>query len=334
MKRVVMMAILSLMLVIGSAISQEDITIVAASSEAARGLDLHAVAELFKDCNNLEEFERKLNDPDLGINNLDLDQDGYVDFIRVVEDVNKYSHLIILQAALGDNEFQDVATIEVEKDDDEVYRMHVWGNEVIYGPNFYYVPKYVQFHTWPIIVWIYRPAYRPYRSVWYYRYYPHWYRPYRPVHFHIYRERMVKYIANPVFEVRKTPALTVTRRVEYHPRNSVLVKKETTVIRKSGDETDVRRTSRAGNGTRVESRKTKEVKRSSPSEEKEIHKKSDSQSIKKSNGREDTVVKKSKSTSKKSENGEKSSVKKAKKMDERKSEKSSSTTSKRRDLER
>ncbi len=62
--------------------AQEEITVVAPTSEAAEGLDLKAVSELFKDSENLEEFEKALNDPEVGINNLDLDENGEVDFIR------------------------------------------------------------------------------------------------------------------------------------------------------------------------------------------------------------------------------------------------------------
>ena len=39
-----------------------------------------AVAELFKDSKDLEAFEKALNDSEVGINNLDLDEDGEVDF--------------------------------------------------------------------------------------------------------------------------------------------------------------------------------------------------------------------------------------------------------------
>ncbi len=52
---------LMLLLVIlssGSSTAQDDVTIVAPTSEAAEGLDLHAVSELFKDSENLEEFEK------------------------------------------------------------------------------------------------------------------------------------------------------------------------------------------------------------------------------------------------------------------------------------
>ena len=42
----------------------DDVTIIAPTSEAAEGLDLTAASELFKDAKNLEEFEKQLNDPE------------------------------------------------------------------------------------------------------------------------------------------------------------------------------------------------------------------------------------------------------------------------------
>ena len=56
--------------------AQEDVTVVAPTSEAAEGLDLKAVSALFQDSKNLESFEKALNDPEVGVNNLDLDDNG------------------------------------------------------------------------------------------------------------------------------------------------------------------------------------------------------------------------------------------------------------------
>src|ERR1051325_6546687 len=80
--------------------AQDKIKSISVSSEAAEGLDLLAVGELFKDAKDLEGFEKSLNDPEVGVNNLDLDDNGDVDFIRVVEEVKDDTHLIILQVPL------------------------------------------------------------------------------------------------------------------------------------------------------------------------------------------------------------------------------------------
>jgi hypothetical protein len=210
--------------------AQDNITIVAPTSKAAEGLDLQAVAELFKEAKNLEEFEKSLNDYELGINNLDLDEDGYVDYIRVVEDISDYTHLIILQVPLGEDEFQDVATIEIEKSSENECNMQVHGNEVFYGYGYYVAPTYVHIHTWPIIALIYGPVYRPYRSVFYFGYYPHYWRPYRPVTYHVYHTRTVHYTQRRTFEIRKESRVITVQKINYKPRNSTLAKREVKVI--------------------------------------------------------------------------------------------------------
>lgn len=213
--------------------SQENVTVVAPTSEAAQGLDLVAVAELFKNARNLEEFERRLNDPETGVNNLDLNEDGNVDFIRVVEEADDDVRLIILQVPLAENEFQDVATIEAEKEDEEV-RVQVHGNEELYGPSYYVAPTVVHVHVWPIFGWIWRPAYRPYRSVYYFGFYPRWWRPFHPVPVHVYRTRTVRITRTTTFRVTRTSHVTRVSRVKYKPRSSTLVKKKKVTVKHTG----------------------------------------------------------------------------------------------------
>lgn len=211
--------------------AQDDLAIVTPTSEAAEGLDLKAVSELFRDSENLEEFEKTLNDPEVGINNLDLDENGEVDFIRVVEEVSEDTHVIILQVLLAENEFQDVATIEIEKSNAEAYNMQIHGNEAIYGTSYYAAPVYIHIHTWPMIRWIYRPAYRPYRSIFYFGSYPGWYRPFKPVPVTIYRTRTFKVVNRSNFTFIKTSRVQSVTKIKYKPRTSTLVTKKTKVIK-------------------------------------------------------------------------------------------------------
>lgn len=209
--------------------AQQDVTIVASTSQAADGLDLKAVSVLFQDSKDMEAFEKALNDPETGINNLDLNADGDADFIRVVEQADGDARLIILQVPLAENEFQDVATIEVEKTADDEYNMQLHGNHIIYGYDYYVAPAHVHIHTWPIISWMYGPVYRPYRSVFRIGFYPRWYRPYRPVSLNIYRTRTVRFTSRTTFAVRNTSRVRSVTKINYKPRSSTLVKKKTKV---------------------------------------------------------------------------------------------------------
>jgi hypothetical protein len=223
-----------LSLVATSGFSQ-NVTVVAPTSAAAEGLNLQAVAELFKDAKDLESFEKELNDPDIGVNNLDLDNDGEVDFIRVVEERSDDAHLIILQVPLGDNDFQDIATIEVEKNGDQDYSMQICGNRMIYGPDYYIAPVRIRVYTWPIIPWIFRPVYHPYRSPFYFGYYPHWWHPWHPLATHRYRHHTVRYRTDRTFVVSHTTRVTRVAKMNYHPSSSSRVKKQTHIIHENGD---------------------------------------------------------------------------------------------------
>lgn len=291
------LTIVTLFLLTISGLGKADTTVVAPVSSAANGLDLMAVSELFKETPNLETFEQAINDPDTGINNLDLDANGEVDFIRVVSEVVGQAHVIILQAALGVDEFQDVATIEVEPSD-EHYKLHIHGHEVIYGADYYVVPTHVHVHTWPIIGWLYRPAYRPYRSVYYYGYYPRWWRPFRPLSINVYRTRTVKLTTRNTFVVSKTRVVKPVNRVVYKPRTSTKVRKSL----------HVSKTTRANGSTtkRVGVKtSTTDLRGNSVTRKKGVSKTT----------REDgsTTVKKGKQKTRVKKNGDKTKVKKTKK---------------------
>jgi len=110
---------------------------VASTIPAAEGLDLRAVGELIKKAKNGEELETLINSPTQGVNNLDLNADGKVDFISVAEygDGKVKGFSLSTQPASG--ETQEIATIEVERTGDKA-NMQIQGNEQIYGRNHYH----------------------------------------------------------------------------------------------------------------------------------------------------------------------------------------------------
>jgi hypothetical protein len=219
----VMISILMVFLCFSFILAQEKVSVKASSDEISEGLDLEAVAELFKDSADLEEFEQSLNDPDIGINNLDLDENGEVDFIRILEEADDDVHLIILQAILGEDEFQDVATIEIEQSDDESYNMQIHGNEDIYGPDYYLTPVDIHIYSWPIIKRIYLPGYHPYRSLYYWGRYPIWWKRYRPILAHVYRPRIKKYTVRASFVIARNSRMRYIHRIKYKARRARVI---------------------------------------------------------------------------------------------------------------
>ena len=166
--------------------AQDRTTVNATQSEISDNLDLRAVASLFGDSKNLEDFERRLNDPKTPISNLDLNNDNQVDYLRVVESVEGNQHIIVLQAVLAKDQYQDVATVEVEVDNrSKKAQVQVVGDVYMYGPNYIYEPVYVG--TPLIYSYFWTPYYQPYCSSWYWNYYPSYYYAWHP--FPIFRYR-------------------------------------------------------------------------------------------------------------------------------------------------
>ena len=104
-------------------------------------LNLYGVLSLFQSSATLEEFEQKLNAEDSKINNLDLDGDGKIDYIKVFDHVNGTSHAIVLQDEINDKESQDVAVIEVEKDKNNQIQVQIIGDEQLYGKDYIIEPS-------------------------------------------------------------------------------------------------------------------------------------------------------------------------------------------------
>jgi hypothetical protein len=227
MKKQILISMIVMLVLTGFSFiyAQEEEPVVSSATEAAEGLDLQAVCELFKEAENLEEFEKNLNDPEMGINNLDLDGNGEVDFIRVLEEVGDEAHVVVLQVPVEEDDFQDVAYIEIEKTGEEEYNVQAHGNEVIYGPNYYIYPPTVTIRTWPILPRLFYPGYRPYRSVYRFGFYPNWWRPRPPVRVNIYHTRIFKLRGRAHYRVVHNSRVKTVHRVNYKPRISPRVKK-------------------------------------------------------------------------------------------------------------
>jgi len=174
-------------------------------------LNLYAVMNLFQQSETIEGFERSLNDENSRINNLDLNNDNYIDYLKVIDYVDGDVHTIVLQSVLDRNESQDVAVFTVQRFRDGSVQIQLIGDEALYGRNYIIEPNYaetpnpgyagrsntvvrttyVEVATWPLVRFIYLPNYviwrsscsywhpwRPYYWHYYYGYHYHWYPDY------------------------------------------------------------------------------------------------------------------------------------------------------------
>lgn len=150
----------------------------AVNNDISDNLDLRVVADIFGDSKDLADFERRLNDPEFQISNLDLNDDNEVDYLRVIETVEGNVHVVIIQSVLDRDVYQDVATIDIERNQSNKVQVQIVGNEYMYGPNYIYEPVY---YTAPVIyASFWSVNYRPYVSNWYWNYYPRYYTAWNP----------------------------------------------------------------------------------------------------------------------------------------------------------
>lgn len=176
-------------------------------------LNLYAVMNLFQESETLEGFERNLNAADAKVNNLDLNGDNLIDYIKVLDYAEGTTHTIVLQVAINQKESQDVAVFTVYRDKYDQVQIQLVGDEYLYGKDYIIEPyyaetpnpgytgnthvvssqpvvvnrtTYIEVRSWPVVRYIYTPAYVVYRSPWYWNYYPVYWNPWSPYYWDYY----------------------------------------------------------------------------------------------------------------------------------------------------
>jgi len=255
---------------------------------------LQGALELFKKAASPEDFEKALNTENNHVNNLDLDDDGQTDYVRVVDRADEKAHALIIQVAVSDKESQDIAVIELEKDGNESAVIQIVGDEEIYGEEVIVEPSadaakstskkgkgpnanydvdepavVVNVWGWPSVRYVYAPMYSPWVSPYHWRYYPTWWSPWHPVAWHVWHPYHYgyhrSYVITPTHRVVRahivyTPyrASSVTVRNHYStPVNHYRVNtKKTTVHGPHGHSTTVKKTTVKGPHGHVKGKKT------------------------------------------------------------------------------
>ena len=188
MNKTIGTVLLILFLGVGNVYANDVTTVKAKDDDISENLDLKAVASIFAESKDIEDFEKKLNDPETQISNLDLNEDGEVDYLRVMETSKGDTHLVTIQAVIGEDQFQDVATIDVEKKGKDQTQIQVVGDVYMYGPGYIIEPVYV--HPPVIYLFFWGAFYRPWHSPFYWGHYPPYYRPWRPYPSYRYRKNV------------------------------------------------------------------------------------------------------------------------------------------------
>jgi hypothetical protein len=256
MKRYNLLVMLALVLISVPIMAQNSNTASQADSTGMPGdnFSLQGALEMFKKAPSLEAFEKELNSEDNKVNNLDLDGDGKTDYVKVIDNMDKDIHAVVLQVVVNETESQDVAVIEIEKNGNESAQLQITGDEDLYPKNTIVEPidektepssknvrkgPDVEMNTvgiffnvwyWPCIRFMYAPAYVVWVSPWRWNHYPGWWRPWHPhpwrtyhsywapyhVHYNVVHTHRVV-AAHTFYGPRRTSSVVVrTRNVNIH----------------------------------------------------------------------------------------------------------------------
>ncbi len=162
-------------------------------------LSLPGVLEVFKSSKDLESFAKSLNAEASEVNNLDLNQDGEVDFINLRVDSGENSRAIVLSVDVTASESQDVAIIAMDRKGTDQVAVQIIGDANVYGSQTIvepidetvkggkggpcegeYTPAvWCNVYGWQCVNWMFGPAYLAPLWTWSYGIYPPWWARWR-----------------------------------------------------------------------------------------------------------------------------------------------------------
>ncbi len=195
---------------------------------------LEGALELFKKSSSPEEFERLLNSANSKVNNLDLNGDGEIDYIRVINRNEGNVHTFTLQAIVSPMESQDVAVIALEKLANGKAVLHITGDEDVYGIETIIEPteevrinagtttarNVVNVWTWPSVQYVFSPYYSTWVSPWSWHRRPIWWNSWRPVTYYEYAGWWQPY--RPYYVQCPAPRIVYAHRI-YRPYRTTSV---------------------------------------------------------------------------------------------------------------
>lgn len=225
---------------------------------------LEGALALFKKSNTLEDFEKALNEENNSVNNLDLNNDGNIDYVSVESIKDKDTRVIVLSTYLKDKEKQDIATIGIEKTGKEEATLQIIGDDDIYAKNTIVEPFEVDEKSekskgpnasevrlnrlivnvwgWSCVRYMYVPNYVVWNSPYYWGAYPSYWRPWRPMRYGMFYTRVTPY--RSYYRPTRTFRVVQARNI-YMPR-----RRTTTIIvhKNRGHKTTIIRSGKTVNG--------------------------------------------------------------------------------------
>jgi uncharacterized lipoprotein len=131
------------------------------------GFDVNKLADLVKTSTDPQVLEKAINDPNNHINNLDLDKDGNIDYLKVNEPGK--NELDVIDDVSKDQSVT-VASVKVNPTDNNTADLNIQGNPQYVGDNYYYHSHFT-FTDFLLMSYLMRP-HSYYMPMYHYGYYP------------------------------------------------------------------------------------------------------------------------------------------------------------------
>jgi hypothetical protein len=172
MKRILLVALISATaLFVGCQQNPPANNVTIQSNNAPPGFDVNKLAQLVKTSTDPQTLEKGINNPANHINNLDLDKDGNVDYLKVVE--AEHNRLDVIDN-VNNTDSVTVARINVTPSaDNQTADLSVRGNTDYVGYNNYYHSSF-SFTDFLLLSYLMRP-HGYYMPMYHYGYYPSYY---------------------------------------------------------------------------------------------------------------------------------------------------------------
>jgi uncharacterized membrane protein YgcG len=135
------------------------------------GFDVNEFANLLKNTKDPQTIEQAINQPNNKINNLDLNNDGNIDYLKVVESAN---HTLTVVDETSATNSVTVATLTVNP---QQQTMQIAGNQAYCGNTYMYTSHYTVGDWLFMSYFLYPHSY--YVPMYHWGYYPRYYHPYR-----------------------------------------------------------------------------------------------------------------------------------------------------------
>lgn len=170
MKKIILSTAFFAVILAGCGNNRPEQNNVSIESNTTAGFDVNRLADMVKTSTDPQVLEKAINNPANQINNLDLDKDGNIDYLKVTEPGKNELNVV---DDISKDQSVTVASIKVNPTDNNQADLNIQGNPTYVGDNYMY---HSHFGLTDFLLFSYLMRPHPYyMPMYHYGYYPSYY---------------------------------------------------------------------------------------------------------------------------------------------------------------